>query len=113
MTNRTRTALHLALGLAVLGAAGYAFVAVVGHVFERPDEAGALNALISLYLVVNIIGPGIFAALEQETSRAVSAAVARGEPVRPVARHAAVLTARLVSCSSAAKIPGPMMLTTR
>lgn len=94
MTTRTRTALHLALGLGVLGAAGYAFVAVVGHVFERPDEAGALNALISLYLVVNIVGPGIFAALEQETSRAVSAAVARGEPVRPVARHAAVLAAR-------------------
>lgn len=88
------TALHLALGLGVLGVAGYAFVAVVGHVFERPDEAGALSALISLYLVVNIVGPGIFAALEQETSRAVSAAVARGEPVRPVARRAAGFAVR-------------------
>lgn len=93
-TRRFGTALHLALGLGVLGAAGYAFVAVVGHVFERPDEAGALSALISLYLVVNIIGPGVFAALEQETSRAVSSAVARGEPTRPVARRAAVLAAR-------------------
>ncbi|MBW0089537.1 hypothetical protein I4I73_11465 [Pseudonocardia sp. KRD-184] len=88
-SGRMGTALHLALGLGVLGVAGYAFVAVVGHVFERPAEAGALSALISLYLVVNIVGPGIFAALEQETSRAVSAAVARGEPVRPVARRAA------------------------
>lgn len=88
------TALHLALGLGVLGVAGFVFVAVVGHVFGRPDQAGALSALISLYLVVNIVGPGIFAALEQETSRAVSAAVARGEPVRPVARRAAGLAAR-------------------
>lgn len=93
-SGRMNTALHLALGLGVLGVAGYAFVAVVGHVFARPDEAGALSALISLYLVVNIVGPGIFAALEQETSRAVSAAVARGEPVWPVARRSAGLAAR-------------------
>jgi len=93
-SSRMGTALHLGLGLGVLGAAGYAFVAVVGHVFDRPTDAGALSALISLYLVVNIIGPGVFAALEQETSRAVSVAVARGEPVRPVARQAAVLAAR-------------------
>ena len=47
--------------------------------------------MISLYLLVNLIGPGIFAALEQETSRAVSAASARGESVRPIARRAALL----------------------
>jgi O-antigen/teichoic acid export membrane protein len=88
---RLGTAAHLAAGLGVLGAAGYAFVAVVGHVFHGPADAGALNALISLYMLVNIIGPGVFAALEQETSRAVSAAAARGEPLRPVARRAAVL----------------------
>ncbi|MHA6629045.1 lipopolysaccharide biosynthesis protein [Pseudonocardia sichuanensis] len=88
---RLGTAAHLAAGLGVLGAAGYAFVAVVGHVFEGPVDAGALNALVSLYMLVNIIGPGIFAALEQETSRAVSAAAARGEPLRPIARRAGVL----------------------
>jgi O-antigen/teichoic acid export membrane protein len=88
---RFGTAAHLAVGLGVLGAAGYAFVAVVGHVFHGPADAGALNALISLYMLVNIIGPGVFAALEQETSRAVSAAAARGEPLRPVARRAGVL----------------------
>jgi O-antigen/teichoic acid export membrane protein len=88
---RLGTAAHLAAGLGVLGAAGYAFVAVVGHVFHGPADAGALNALISLYMLVNIIGPGVFAALEQETSRAVSSAAARGEPLRPVARRAAVL----------------------
>jgi O-antigen/teichoic acid export membrane protein len=89
---RLGTAAHLAAGLGVLGAAGYAFVAVVGHVFEGPVDAGALTALISLYMLVNIIGPGIFAALEQETSRAVSAAAARGEPLRPIARRSGVLT---------------------
>jgi O-antigen/teichoic acid export membrane protein len=88
---RIGTAVHLAVGLGVLGAAGYAFVAVVGHVFDGPEDAGALSALIALYLLVNIIGPGIFAALEQETSRAVSAATARGEPLRPIARRSAVL----------------------
>lgn len=88
---RVGTAAHLAVGLGVLGAAGYAFVAVVGHVFEGPRDAGALSALISLYLLVNIIGPGVFAALEQETSRAVSAASARGGALRPIARRAAVL----------------------
>ncbi|MGH3567822.1 MAG: hypothetical protein ACRDRH_17685, partial [Pseudonocardia sp.] len=80
---RVGTAVHLAVGLGVLGAAGYAFVAVVGHVFDGPANAGVLSALISLYLLVNIIGPGVFAALEQATSRAVSAAAARGEPLRP------------------------------
>jgi O-antigen/teichoic acid export membrane protein len=85
---RLGAAAHLAVGLGVLGAAGYAFVAVVGHVFHGPADAGALNALISLYMLVNIIGPGVFAALEQETSRAISAAAARGEPLRPVARRA-------------------------
>jgi O-antigen/teichoic acid export membrane protein len=88
---RLGTAAHLAAGLGVLGAAGYAFVAVVGHVFHGPADAGALSALISLYMLVNIIGPGVFAALEQETSRAVSSAAARGEPLRPVARRAGVL----------------------
>jgi O-antigen/teichoic acid export membrane protein len=88
---RFGTAAHLAAGLGVLGAAGYAFVAVVGHVFHGPADAGALTALISLYMLVNIIGPGVFAALEQETSRAVSTASARGEPLRPVARRAGVL----------------------
>jgi O-antigen/teichoic acid export membrane protein len=76
----------------VLGAAGYAFVAVVGHVMHEPSEAGSLSALISLYLLVNIVGPGIFAALEQATSRAVSAAATRGEPVAPIARRTGVLT---------------------
>ena len=37
--SRLGTAAHLAAGLGVLGAAGYAFVAVVGHVFHGPADA--------------------------------------------------------------------------
>lgn len=88
---RLGTAAHLAVGLGVLGAAGYAYVAVVGHVFDAPEQAAALSALLSLYLLVNMIGPGVYAGLEQETSRAVSAASARGEQLAPIARRAAGL----------------------
>lgn len=87
------SAVHLAAGLAVLGGAGYAFVAVAGHTFDAPADASALTALISLYLLVNIVGPGIYAGLEQATSRAVSAAAARGEPLRPLGRRSASLAA--------------------
>jgi O-antigen/teichoic acid export membrane protein len=88
------SALHLGAGLAVLGGAGYAFVAVAGHTFDTPAEAGALSALISLYLLINIVGPGVYAGLEQATSRAISAAAARGEPLRSTSRRSASLAAR-------------------
>ena len=108
---RLGTAVHLAAGLGVLGAAGYAYVAVVGHVLDRPDEAAALSALISLYLLVNMIGPGVYAALEQETSRAVSAACARGESLRPIARRAAVLALwSLVGLVAVVLVGWPLLL---
>ncbi|MGE3285734.1 MAG: lipopolysaccharide biosynthesis protein [Pseudonocardia sp.] len=88
------SAVHLGAGLAVLGGAGYAFVAIAGHTFDTPAEAGALSALISLYLLVNIVGPGIYAGLEQATSRAISAAAARGEPLRPTSRRSGSLAVR-------------------
>ncbi|MGE0298855.1 lipopolysaccharide biosynthesis protein [Pseudonocardia sp.] len=88
------SAVHLGAGLAVLGGAGYAFVAIVGHTFDTPTEASALSALISLYLLINIVGPGVYAGLEQATSRAISAAAARGEPMRPTARRSGSLAAR-------------------
>lgn len=90
-----RIGLHLALGLGLVGAAGYAFIAIVGRVFDAPPDAAVLGALTSLYLLVNVLGPGAFAAVEQETSRAVSAAGAAGLSPWPVARRAAVLAAVL------------------
>ncbi len=80
-------------GLALLGAAGYAFVALTGHTLPPADAAAAA----SLYLLVNIVGPGLFSALEQETSRAVSAELAAGRDPRHVTRNAWLLAAALLA----------------
>ncbi len=70
---------QMAVGLGVFGLAGYLFVALTGHTLST-DQA---NLAVTLYFVVNVIGPGIFAALEQVTSRAV----ASGQAVRSVVRR--------------------------
>lgn len=80
-------------GLAVVGVAGYAFLALSGHTLGTGDAA----AVASLYLLVNIIGPGVFTALEQETSRAVSAGLAVGASVAPVRRRALLAGAGLLA----------------
>ncbi|PWW62093.1 hypothetical protein [Actinokineospora spheciospongiae] len=77
-------AVLMAAGLGVVGVAGYGFIGLTGHTLPAADAA----ALASLYLLVNIIGPGLFVALEQETSRATSARLAVGGELRPVVRHA-------------------------
>lgn len=79
-------------GLLVVGAAGYGFIALAGRTLSTADAA----AVSSLYLLINIIGPGVFVAVEQETSRSVSAALASGRPVPPVARRAARLCGMLL-----------------
>lgn len=63
------------------------FLAVAGNVLPSADYA----ALAMLYLLINIAGPGLFIALEQETSRAVSARVATGVPTGPTMRAAGML----------------------
>ena len=80
-------------GLALVGAAGYGFVALAGHTLP-PAEAAAVA---SLYLMVNIIGPGLFSALEQETSRSVSAELVAGRGVGHVARNAWLLAGGLLA----------------
>lgn len=80
-------------GLLVVGIAGYGFIALSGRTLSTADAA----AVSSLYLMINIIGPGVFAALEQETSRSVSAELARGGQVTPVARRAATLAIVLLA----------------
>ncbi|GAA4417786.1 hypothetical protein GCM10023148_15970 [Actinokineospora soli] len=62
---------------AVVGLAGYGFLAVAGHTLG-PDGAAAAAAF---YLVLGIAGPGVFTGLEQETSRSASAWLARGGAV--------------------------------
>ena len=83
----------MAGGLALVGAAGYGFVALAGHTLDPAHAA----ALASLYLMVNIIGPGVFSALEQETSRSVSTEAAAGRGIGAVARHAWLLAAALLA----------------
>lgn len=85
------------MGLGMVGLAGYVYVAVVGRVFAGAGGASQVSALVSLYLLINIIGPGIFTALEQETSRAVSASMAGGRSIRPPAVRAAFMAA--VACA--------------
>lgn len=85
------TAAHLAAGLGIVGVAGYVYVAIVGRAFGEPEQASTVSALLSIYLLINIIGPGLFTALEQATSRAVSEATTLGRSVRPAAIRAALL----------------------
>lgn len=81
----SRSASALGAGTVLVGAAGYAFVALAGHLFA-PAEAAALA---TLYMIANIMGPGVFLAVEQEVSRRTVHAIARGRSVRAaVARTA-------------------------
>ncbi|WP_158841550.1 hypothetical protein [Saccharothrix deserti] len=81
----------MALGTLVLGASGYAFVAIAGHSLPAAEAA----AVASFYLLANIVGPGTFTAVEQQASHATSRALARGErpggAMRRVTREGLVL----------------------
>jgi len=76
----------MAVGLGIFGLAGYLFVTLTGRTLTTSEALGAMN----FYFVVNVVGPGIFYALEQVTSRSVSAAVASGHALRPVIRKMAI-----------------------
>jgi O-antigen/teichoic acid export membrane protein len=90
-----RSSANLGLALGVFGIAGYVFIGVVGHTFAGPDAAADLGALTSFYFLMNIVGPGLFAAIEPETSRAVSASIAVGGPVRPALVRSVRVTATI------------------
>lgn len=85
------TGFSMAVGLGLVGLAGYAFVAIVGRVFGTGPDPNDLTALTSIYLLTNIIGPGLFVALEQEISRSVSHRSATGRSIRPAALRGARL----------------------
>lgn len=101
------TGAQLGTGLVAIGVAGYAFLVVAGNVLPSADYA----ALAMLYLLVNIVGPGLFVALEQETSRAVSARIAVGIPTGPTARAAAVLALALFAVlAGCALLASPVLI---
>lgn len=69
-------------GTLLVGLSGYLFLALIGH---GRFDAATTAALSATYLIGNVLGPGIFVALEQETSRVVSDGLARsgvGMPTR-------------------------------
>lgn len=98
---RSRSAVpsvQMGLGLLVFGIAGYAFVALTGRTLSKSEA----NLAISFYFLVNVVGPGIFAALEQVASRATSRALAGGRPLGPALRRVRVAGAGLVGAVTAA-----------
>jgi O-antigen/teichoic acid export membrane protein len=80
-------------GLILLGISAYAFLALAGHALA-PRE---YTAVASLYLLIAVVGPGVFAAVEQETSREISSRLATDRPALPVVRSAAVISAVLAA----------------
>lgn len=66
--------LVMLIGTLLVGLSGYVFLALIGHGRFNPATTAALSAI---YLLGNILGPGVFFALEQETSRVVSDALSR------------------------------------
>lgn len=80
-------------GLVLVGAAGYYLLAVAGRTL--PAEAAA--AVSAVYLLANTAGLGLAMAVEQETSRSVSHALAAGHSpwpaIRAMTRHAALIVA--------------------
>lgn len=70
----------MAVGLGLFGLSGYLFVVLTG----RTLSDGEANLAISFYFVANVVGAGIFFALEQVTSRSTSSALASGLALRPM-----------------------------
>ncbi|MDI2131707.1 lipopolysaccharide biosynthesis protein [Yinghuangia seranimata] len=102
---------RLAVGLILIGAAGYYLLALAG----RTLSAESASAVASLYLMANIVGPGIAIPVEQETNRAISEARAWGFEQSPIIRHMSrlagllMLVAGVVVCAvSPVLVAGPL-----
>ncbi|MGH3887393.1 MAG: hypothetical protein ACRDSZ_12645 [Pseudonocardiaceae bacterium] len=80
-------------GLGLLGISAYAFLGLAGHALAPGEYA----AVASLYLLTAVVGPGIFVAVEQETSREISSRICTDRPTLPVVRSATVISAVLAA----------------
>ncbi|MEY9925994.1 O-antigen/teichoic acid export membrane protein [Catenulispora sp. GP43] len=90
---------------------GYLFLMLAGGLSDKKEAA----AMASMYVLVNLIGQGVFAGLEQETSRSLSRAAAVGDDTGPVMRRAVRHTAALlavccvfVAAASPILVAGPL-----
>jgi O-antigen/teichoic acid export membrane protein len=80
-------------GLVLLGISAYAFLGLAGHALAPREYA----AVASLYLLTAVVGPGVFVAVEQETSREISSRISTDRPTLPVVRSATVISAVLAA----------------
>lgn len=87
----------VAAGTLLLGASGYAFLTLT-TALVAPDDYAALAAL---YLLIAVIGPGIFVPVEQETTRLVSRWHALGYGTRQVVVRLGRLTAAILAVALA------------
>jgi O-antigen/teichoic acid export membrane protein len=69
----------MAAGLLVFGISGYVFVALTGRTLDKSEA----NLAIAFYFLVNVVGPGVFSALEQVASRTASRSLAAELPLGP------------------------------
>lgn len=77
--------LLLAVGLGLSAIAGSGFISAVNHSGLASVQIAPLTG--GLYLLLGAIGTGMFAGFEQEMTRAVSRALALGQPEHVVIRH--------------------------
>lgn len=92
LRGRVLDVLPVGIGLVAIGLSSYAMLGVAAHHLSPALYAG----VGSLFLLTNILGVGVFHAVEQEVNREVSARSAAGLGSRPVLRTAAGMCAALV-----------------
>ncbi|HEY0509171.1 MAG TPA: hypothetical protein VGD12_14030 [Blastococcus sp.] len=83
----------VAVGLAVLGLASFAFLSVSG----RALGPAAFAPLATMWVILNATGPALFQPLEQEVGRAVAHRRALGQGSRPVYRKASILALGMIA----------------
>jgi O-antigen/teichoic acid export membrane protein len=107
-TGTPRQLALLSVGTLLIGVSGYLFLVVIGHGRFSPAVTASLSAV---YLLSTILGPGIFVAVEQETSRLVSSTLAAGGRPGPVAKRAGAVAAILAgTCVALLALVAPAML---
>jgi O-antigen/teichoic acid export membrane protein len=83
----------IAAALVVLGAAGYAFLTITARMVSTADYA----ALAALYLLMAVVGGGLFSSLDLEISRLVSRGAAQGQPTGTAVRQLRLIAVGLLA----------------
>jgi O-antigen/teichoic acid export membrane protein len=73
----------------LVGLAAYVVLALAGHTLSPRDYSAAAN----MFLITAIVGPGVFAAVEQQTNREVSGRRAAGVRIGPAVWASGLVTA--------------------